>query len=81
MYVLELFDEDLKRLELHEAIRSTCFGINISVPTFYAILKLFYPASGMFFTPVGELWMALHEMRSVKSSNRFHALRRVLPMC
>ena len=62
MYVLEAFETDLKRLGLHEAVRATCFGINISIPTFYAILEMYCPASGMFFTPVGELGMVLHEM-------------------
>ena len=29
---------------------------------FYAIFELYYPAAGTFFTPVGELGMALYEM-------------------
>jgi len=62
MYVLDVFEADLKRLGLHEAVRATCFGINISVPTFYAVLEMYFPAPGMFFTLVGELGMALHEM-------------------
>ena len=67
MYVLEAFEEELKRLGLYEAIRATCFGINISVPTFYAILELNCLASGTFFTPVGELGMVLHEMWEVSN--------------
>ena len=62
MYVLDVFDADLKRLGLHEAVRATCLRINISIPNFYAILEMYCPASGTFFTPVGELGMALHEM-------------------
>ena len=53
--------DDLMRLELYEGFRATCFRINISIPTFYAILEMYYPVSGTFFTPVGELGMALHE--------------------
>ena len=67
MYALEVFDADLKRLGLHEAVSATCFGINISVPTFYAILEMYCLALGTFFTPVGELGMMLHEMWEVSN--------------
>jgi len=60
--VLDIFKVDLKRFGLYEVVRATCFGINISIPTFYAIIEMYYPASGTFFTPVGELGIALHEM-------------------
>jgi len=56
MYVLEVFNTDLRQLGLHKAVRVTCFGINI------AILELYCPVSGTFFTAVGELGMVLHEM-------------------
>ena len=65
MYVLETFEEDLKQLGLHKTIRATCLGINIRVPTFYAILELYCLALGTFFTPIGELGMALYEMWEV----------------
>ena len=67
MYMLEVFAVDLKWLGLYEAIRATCFSINISVPTFYAIFEMYCLASGMFFTPIGELGMALHEMWEVSN--------------
>jgi len=42
MYVLDVFNADLKRLGLHEAVRAACFRINISVPNFfYAILEMY----------------------------------------
>jgi len=41
--------------------------MNISVPTFYAVLEMYCPASGTFFTPVHELGMALHEMLEVSN--------------
>ena len=37
------------------------------MPTFYAILELYCLVSGTFFTPVGELGMALHEMWEVSN--------------
>jgi len=62
MYVLEVFEADLKLLGLHEAVKATCFRININVPTFYAIFEIYCLVSGRFFTLVGELGIALHEM-------------------
>jgi len=53
------------RLGLYEAIRATCFEISISIPTFYTILEMYYPVSGTFFAPIGELRMALNEMWEV----------------
>ena len=62
MYVLEVFEVDFKRLGLYEVVRATCFKIIISIPTFYAILNMYCLASSMFFTPIGELGMALHKI-------------------
>jgi len=55
------------KLRLHEAVKATCHGIEISVPNFFAIFELYCPASGTFFTPVGELGSALHEMWEVSN--------------
>jgi len=63
--VFEVFADDLMRLGLYEAVRATCFEINI--PTFYAILEMYCLASGTFFTAVGKLGMALHEMWGVSN--------------
>jgi len=65
LYVLAHFVEDLERLGLYEAVRATCYGIQMSVANFYAIFELYCPAIGTLFTPVGELGMALHEMWEV----------------
>ena len=62
MYVLEVFRADLMRLGLHEAVRATRFGMNISVLTFYAILEMYCLVPDMFFTLVEELGMALYEV-------------------
>jgi len=66
-YVLANFGKDLEKLNLHEAVRATCYGIDMKVACFYAILELYCPASGTFFTPVGELGMALHEMWEISA--------------
>ena len=62
MYILTHFEKDLERINLHEVVRATCYGIDMNVACFYAILELYCPASGTFFTPIGELGMTLHEM-------------------
>ena len=49
LYVLAHFEEDLKRLGLHEAIRATCYGIQTSVANFYVIFELYCQATGTFF--------------------------------
>ena len=67
LYVLAHFEGDLDRLGLYEAIRATCYGIQMSEANFYAIFELYCPATGTFFTPVGELGMALHEMWEVSA--------------
>ena len=67
LYVLSHFEEDLERLGLYEAIRATCYGIQMSVANFYAIFELYCPSTGTFFTPVGELGIALHEMWEVSA--------------
>ena len=63
--MLDVFADDLMWLGLYEAVRATCFGISISIPTFYAIIKMYCLASGTFFTLVSELRMALHEIWKV----------------
>ena len=62
LYILAYFGENLKRLGLREVVWAACYGIQMSVANFYAILELYCLATGGFFTPVGELGMALHEM-------------------
>jgi len=67
LYVLAHFKEDLERLGLLEAVRVTCYGIQMSVVNFYAIFELYYPATRTFFTLVGELGMVLYEMWEVSA--------------
>jgi len=37
LYFLKYFDADIRKLGLQEAVRATCHGIEISVPTFFVI--------------------------------------------
>ena len=47
--------------------QSNLLCIQMSVANFYAIFELYCPATGTFFTPIGELGMALHEMWEVSA--------------
>ena len=67
LFVLKYFSNDLKRLGLYEAVRATCYGIEVSVPNFYALFKLYCPSSGTFFAPVDELGLTLHDMWEVSN--------------
>jgi len=67
LYVLAHFEGDLERLGLYEAVRATCYGIQMSVANFYAIFELYFLGTGTFFTPVGELGMTLHERWEVSA--------------
>ena len=61
-YVLKHFEAELKKIGLHEAVMATCHWMEINVPNFFAIFKLYCPATGTFFTSIGELRLVLHEM-------------------
>jgi len=67
LYVLAHFEEDLESQGLREAIRATCYGIQMSVANFYTIFELYCPATRTFFTPVGKLGMTLHEIWEVSA--------------
>ena len=67
LYVLKYFGEDLKILRLYEAVRATSYRTKISILNFYTIFELYCLALGTFFTPVGKLGLALHEMWEVSN--------------
>jgi len=48
LYVLADFKKDLERLGLREAVKATCYDIQMSVVNFYAIFELYCPATGIF---------------------------------
>ena len=62
MYILEQFNSELENLGLYKAIWATYHGIEVTVPNFYSIFELYYPFTGTFFTPVGDLGLTLHEI-------------------
>ena len=48
LYVLAYFEEDLRRLGLYEAVRATCYDIQMSEANFYAIFELTTLLQGLF---------------------------------
>ena len=46
-------------------VQATRLGMDISVPNFFVILERYNPHSGTFFTPVGEIGLALQELWEV----------------
>ena len=67
LYVLEYFEAELMKIGLHEAVRATCYEIEICVPSFFAIFELYCPATGTFFTLVSEFGLALYEMWEISN--------------
>jgi len=50
---------------LHQAIRAIQYGILQGSHHFYDILERYNPLIGTFFTPIGEIGFALHELYKV----------------
>ena len=64
-FALAEFKDLLLQEGLYGAIRTIQYGIPQSNQYFYAILERYNPKTCMFFTPVGEIRLALHEMYEV----------------
>ena len=52
----------LDQVGLYQAVRAVQYGIPQSSHNFYGILEHYNPLTGTFFTPVGEMGLALHEL-------------------
>jgi hypothetical protein len=55
----------LKRVGLYTAVRAVRWGIPQSSQNFFGVLERYNSLTGTFFTPVGEMGLALHEMHEV----------------
>ena len=54
-FVLDKFESVLKRFELYNAVWAMRHGMNINIPNFYAIFERYFPHTGTFSTPVGDM--------------------------
>jgi len=64
-FALAEFEDLLLQIGLYRAVRTVHYGIPQSIQHFYAILKWYNPETCTFFTPIGEMGLALHEMYEV----------------
>ena len=66
-FVLRELEEPLIQCGLYPAVRAVCYGIISSRYNFFEILEMYNPKTCTFFTPVGEMGFALHEMFKVSA--------------
>lgn len=64
-FILLNFEACLKRVGLYRAMRSVQFGLPHSSPHFFCILETYNTKINTFFTPVGELRFALHDIHEI----------------
>lgn len=64
-FVLKNFKVILKNIGLYGSIKNIQYGLPHSTYHLYSILEIYNFKSEMFFTPIGELNFALHEMFEV----------------
>jgi len=92
-FVLRELEEPLLQCGLYPAVRVVCYGIIPSHYNFFDILEKYNLDTCTFFTPVGEMGFALHEMFEVTglymgdlpyeeyipSTEKLHLLKRDAP--
>ena len=64
-FVLTDLGDLLEHVGLRSAVRAVQWGIPRSSHNFFGILERYNPLTGTFFTPVGEMGLALHELHEV----------------
>ena len=64
-FALAQFENLLWQASLYGTVRAVMHGIPQSNHHFYAILERYNSETCMFFTPIGEIGFALHEMYKV----------------
>lgn len=66
-YMLETHEQVLKEISLYQAIRNVQYGIHQSLYHLFSLLEIFNSKTGIFFTSVDKLGLALHEMFEVST--------------
>lgn len=61
-FVLSKFEAIMKDIGLYGAVRIIQYGLPHSAYHLVSVLEMYHPKSGIFFTLVGELSFALHEI-------------------
>jgi len=64
-FVLVELRDLLKQVGLYHSVKVVQYGLPQSSYHFYGILERHNPLTGIFFTPIGEIGLALHELYEV----------------
>ena len=64
-FVLTELGDLLKQAGLYQAVRAVQYGFPQSSHHFYGVFEHYNPLTGTFFTPIGEMGLALHELYEV----------------
>ena len=64
-FVLTELEDLLKQAGFYQVVRVIQYGLPQSSHHFYGVLERYNPLTGTFFTPVGEMGLALHELYEV----------------
>ena len=64
-FVLAELGDLLKQVGLYHSVRAVRYGLLQSFHNFFGVLEHYNPLTGTFFTPVGEMGLALHELYEV----------------
>ena len=64
-FTLAKFENLLLEARLYGAVRAVQYNISQSTQHFYAMLERYNAETCMFFTPIGKMWLAFHEMYEV----------------
>ena len=64
-FILVEFGALLQQVGLYYSVRAVQYGLPQSSHNFYGILEHYNSLTGTFFTPVGEMGLAFHELYEV----------------
>ena len=64
-FALKELEEPLLQCGLYPTVKAVCYGIILNDYNFFRILEKYNPDTCTFFTSVGEMGFALHEMFEV----------------
>lgn len=64
-FIMKNFKNQLMEIGLYRIVQAVQYGIQTSHFHFFSILELFNPGTWTFFTLIGEMGLALHELYKV----------------
>lgn len=64
-FILKKFENQLVEIGHYQAVWAVQHGLPFSHFHIFSILELYNPEIGIFFTPIGEMGLALHELYEI----------------